>query len=247
MTDILSSITSLVGLITDTASKVKVSKKHCSSLARRAEWAESELKMVPNVETSPALSALQSLLQECLNDLENFANPHETNGILESPVSEICTNHEAALIAWVDGLRDQVTAVSKADVQPFSQPSSPNGQCISQGDSESLDQLLKTADQGDAKAQLNIGVLYHKGEGVPQDDSKAMEWYSKAANQGDDNAQFNIGTMYYNGNGVPQDDHKAMEWYLKAANQGYARAQLKIGVMYHKGQGVPQDDHKAME
>ncbi|MDH0356637.1 tetratricopeptide repeat protein [Morganella sp. GD04133] len=76
---------------------------------------------------------------------------------------------------------------------------------------------LKAAEQGDAKAQNNLGLMYYNGEGVQQDDFKAFEWYTKAAEQGDAKAQFNLGLMYDNGEGVQQDDVKAFEWYTKAA------------------------------
>jgi Sel1 repeat len=41
--------------------------------------------------------------------------------------------------------------------------------------------LRPLADQGDAQAQYNLGVLYDNGLGVPQDDAEAMKWYRKAA------------------------------------------------------------------
>ena len=37
----------------------------------------------------------------------------------------------------------------------------------------SLDVLRALAEQGDAEAQVNLGILYHRGEGVPQDDIQA--------------------------------------------------------------------------
>ena len=33
------------------------------------------------------------------------------------------------------------------------------------------------ADQGNADAQYNLGVLYEKGQGVPQDYAEAVKWY----------------------------------------------------------------------
>ena len=43
------------------------------------------------------------------------------------------------------------------------------------------------AEQGDAKAQYNLGVMYAKGEGVAQDYAQAAEWYNLAAAQGVEN------------------------------------------------------------
>jgi TPR repeat protein len=97
------------------------------------------------------------------------------------------------------------------------------------------------AEQGDADAQYNLGVMYSNGDGVPRDYAEAMKWHRKAADQGNGNAQFNLGFMYDLGRGMPQNYIEALKWYSLAANQGVAIAQFKLGVMYHHGQGVPQD------
>ena len=97
------------------------------------------------------------------------------------------------------------------------------------------------AEQGDASAQYNLGLMYHKGEGVPQDYKEAMKWYRRAAEQGDASAQFNLGDMYRDGEGVPQDYKVAMKWFRQAAEQGDASAQTSLGVRYGKGEGVLQD------
>ena len=40
------------------------------------------------------------------------------------------------------------------------------------------------AEQGNASAQSNLGVMYERGQGVPQDDKTAVKWYRLAAKQG---------------------------------------------------------------
>ncbi len=97
------------------------------------------------------------------------------------------------------------------------------------------------AEQGNAKAQFNLGVMYDRGLGVPQDYAEAVKWYRKAAEQGNAEAQHDLGIMYDKGLGVPQDYAEAVGWWRKAADQGYAYAQSNLGVMYGVGQGVPQD------
>ena len=39
------------------------------------------------------------------------------------------------------------------------------------------------ADQGDARAQFNLGVRYYKGQGVPQDYVLAHKWINLAASR----------------------------------------------------------------
>ena len=40
------------------------------------------------------------------------------------------------------------------------------------------------AEQGDAEAQFNLGVMYQKGNGVKQDNKQAAKWFALAAKQG---------------------------------------------------------------
>ena len=109
-----------------------------------------------------------------------------------------------------------------------------------------LRELRPLAEQGDAKAQYNLGLLYNNGDGVPQDYVEAGKWFRKAAKQGYARAQNNVGVMYNNGVGVLQDYAEAVKWYRKAAEQGNTNAQKNLGVMYVKGDGVPQDYVEAL-
>ena len=49
--------------------------------------------------------------------------------------------------------------------------------------------LRPLAEQGDAQAQYNLGVLYDNGQGVPKNDAEAMKWYRMAADQGEAEAR----------------------------------------------------------
>ena len=42
-----------------------------------------------------------------------------------------------------------------------------------------------SAQQGDAKAQLTLGVMYFSGQGVPQDYASAHKWWSICGSGGD--------------------------------------------------------------
>ena len=105
-----------------------------------------------------------------------------------------------------------------------------------------IKEFAALAEQGDAKAQSNLGVMYANGQGVPQEYKQAVKWYTKAAEQGMAEAQNRLAAMYHNGEGVPQDYKQVVRWFTKAAEQGNATAQNSLGAMYHSGQGVPQDN-----
>ena len=104
-----------------------------------------------------------------------------------------------------------------------------------------LKEFSTLANQGNAQAQFNLGVMYDNGQGVPKDEAQAVAWYRKAAEQGYVSAQYNLGVMYGNGRGVPKDEAQAVAWYRKAAEQGEAMAQTNLGLMYVNGRGVQKD------
>ena len=85
------------------------------------------------------------------------------------------------------------------------------------------------AEQGEATAQFNLGVMYATGQGVPQDFKEAMQWYYLAAMQGDADAQHNLGVMYAKGEGVMQDPVLAYMWFNLAAAQGQKAATELLG------------------
>ena len=54
---------------------------------------------------------------------------------------------------------------------------------------KSIALLTKAAEQGDAKAQYQLGIIYSNSQGVIQDPKQAALWYQKAAEQGYNKAQ----------------------------------------------------------
>ena len=101
-----------------------------------------------------------------------------------------------------------------------------------QDDRIALAEWHQAAEQGDAKAQYDLGVIYYYGKGIAQDSFKAFEWFQKAAEQGLADAQYELGIMYYYGNGTAQDYRKALAWFQKAAEQGHAKAQSNLDNRY---------------
>ena len=98
------------------------------------------------------------------------------------------------------------------------------------------------AEQGNAPAQTNLGLMYRKGQSVPQDYAEASRLFLLAAEQGFARAQYWLGFMYLSGQGVPQEKNEAIKWYRLAAEQGFSGAQLFLGDMYAKGDSVLQDN-----
>ncbi len=55
-------------------------------------------------------------------------------------------------------------------------------------DAQAVQWYRKAAEQGFARAQFNLGVMYRKGQGVTKNDVRAYVWFSAAAAQGNSTA-----------------------------------------------------------
>ena len=95
---------------------------------------------------------------------------------------------------------------------------------------QSIEETKALAEQGDAKAQLMMGIYYCEGREVDKNLEEAAKWWGLAAEQGNASAQFNLGVCYDNGSGVTQSYAEAAKWYRLAAEQGEVRAQYNLGI-----------------
>ena len=134
---------------------------------------------------------------------------------------------------------------------------------------EAFEGFRTCAEAGCGRAQFNLGVMFHNGEGVAKDDVEAARWMQCAAelgscpvgatcagpggtvcaalaSQGIVRAQCNLGTMYDKGEGVEKNATEAVRWYRRAAEQGDAFGQFMLGDMYRNGEGVAHDEAEAM-
>ena len=96
-------------------------------------------------------------------------------------------------------------------------------------EAQDIEQIRKSADQGDANAQLHLALMYdsmvdNSGQGVPKDDRQAANWYRLAASQGNASAQYFLSGKYKEGDGVLQDFVQAYAWINLAALGGYSSA-----------------------
>ena len=84
------------------------------------------------------------------------------------------------------------------------------------------------ADKGDDKAMIDLGVMYHTGEGVKQDYDKAMDWYLKAYAKRNGDALNNLGVMYRDGLGVATNAKIAYLLFLAVHMDGLGSESTQI-------------------
>jgi len=87
---------------------------------------------------------------------------------------------------------------------------------------KSLAWYIRSAEQGQAAVQYQLGAKYFRGDGVEKDHKEATRWWKMAANGGQIDAQFNLGLLYFRGLSIEQDDEKAIQLFKQAARQGHS-------------------------
>ena len=89
--------------------------------------------------------------------------------------------------------------------------------------------ILRAAEQGDAHAQNNLGIIFKNGRGTlqasPSDYLEAAKWFQRAAEQGHPDAQHSLGVMCSTGQGLPLSPVQAHMWLslAMAGRQGANR------------------------
>jgi len=111
-----------------------------------------------------------------------------------------------------------------------------NDLAVVYGEAKNFEGAFKWAtiasEQGHAKAQVHLGLLYAEGKGVSNSAEAALKWFTLAAEQGDKWGQFFVGLMYYNGSGVTQNHEEAIKWHTLAAEKRLAGTQEYLGGLY---------------
>src|ERR1051325_5385162 len=105
---------------------------------------------------------------------------------------------------------------------------------------QSIADLKKSAEFGDATSQLELGRAYFQQFEYTQ----ALEWFRKSADQNNPDAQRELGILLLYGkpatknNSVQPSPMEGVHWLSKAANQNHGMAMMELGECYRKGLGV---------
>ena len=138
-------------------------------------------------------------------------------------------------------------ALLRAGVAPHLAVAQGSG-CLKEGTTaaEQAAACRTAAENGDAEAQYQLGLMYRRGLGVPKNDAQAAPWYHLAAEQGHAEARLELDALYYTGpDALEASDFEALMLYRQAAEQGDATAQSSLGWMYYRGQCGPQNYSEA--
>lgn len=104
-----------------------------------------------------------------------------------------------------------------------------------------VQELAISAALGDAEAQYDLGVEFHRGVSLARDYGKAAVMWRLAGNGGIVPAFNNLGHLTYYGRGVKQDYAEGVRLWRIAAEKGFAESQVHLGDAYSDGRYLKRD------
>jgi len=107
-------------------------------------------------------------------------------------------------------------------------------------------QVKAAADNGDPRAQYELGYRFHVGKDVLKEPAAAAEWWKKSAAQKYPPAELSLGLAYGSGDGVTRNVEEGIKLCRLAADSGLARAEETMGILYFLGSGVQKDYSQAL-
>ena len=113
---------------------------------------------------------------------------------------------------------------------------------MARNDARALELFQKAAALGNQRAQINVGILYLRGQGVPRDLVQARAWLEKAAANNDPYALYALARAMDDSQGLAGPDPvRAADLYRRAAELGHPLAAMRYGMALADGNGVKRD------
>lgn len=125
---------------------------------------------------------------------------------------------------------------------------------------DSIKNIYRQAQAGDADAQTIVGHWFYAGRHVDQNYDTAAQWWAKAAKAGNNKAAGYLALCYQTGRGVQRDSIRALNLYNRSikggnkeilksleesAEKGNTFSQVMVAQCYQKGVGVSKDPYIA--
>ena len=101
----------------------------------------------------------------------------------------------------------------------------------------SLQALRRQAQEGDTRAQVELGLYFYRNAGLPQAGAQARQWWGQAAAQGDARAMAGLGYMLGTGTGGVRDVPAGRQWLQRAAEAGLGRANYLLSLVERRTTG----------
>lgn len=150
------------------------------------------------------------------------------------PVVQKNTAHPTARVAQRQNSIPAALPIRSAPVVSVSPQVTPSPQPVSLAQRH-IRTLINRAEQGDVRAQYELGKRYQYGSDVAKSRTKAHHWLYKASEAGLPEAKYALAMFYQKYVKTTQGTRKSLLLLKKSADSGYAEAQYALGVMFQRG------------
>lgn len=111
-----------------------------------------------------------------------------------------------------------------------------------------VDWLSRLSNEGDAGAQLQLGIAYRDGlYGLTPDARTAFHWLEKAAVNGNAFAEDAVAMAYDKGLGVNRNETLAAQWWNKAIQDGSHEARVHLAESLIRQNRIREATHLLMK
>lgn len=111
-----------------------------------------------------------------------------------------------------------------------------NGQAAQQGHRKArqiqMALFTQVAQQGNAKIQYTLALIYASKKSVPRHLKQALKWLQLAARNGHAQAQYTLAQMYEAGDDILKNRHGALIWYRQALYRGHLPAVKRYSLLW---------------
>ena len=115
-----------------------------------------------------------------------------------------------------------------------------------QGTMKSLSAYKELAKENDPKANLELGLIYLKGDGIAKNLNQAVEYFQKASDLGNLESSYFLGKIYLSEKTKYYNPKKAYNIFVDASDKNHGKSQLMIGRFLLMGEIVSKDYEKAL-
>ena len=128
------------------------------------------------------------------------------------------------------GSEDEVSIEDHLKANPVEQITFGIQEASGEDTPKTFEDYLKSAENGDSDAMLNVAACYYKGEGVAQNWNKGFKWAKKSAESDNPSGMFAVAMLYSWGLGVEKNKDYARKYFAKTYE--YAMKDPNIDLSY---------------
>jgi TPR repeat protein len=170
---------------------------------------------------------------------------------MKAAVQDYAPSQLALALLYLDGMEPHTYG---RDARYWLQKAAQNGcqeasQILAQSsfEDETMDDydLMVAAEEGDPKAQFELGCNLFYGICLHRDPAEGAAWIYKAALAGHAMAQCCHGLSYLIGDGIEEDYAEGIKWMWLSAAQGTLDAIYYQGLCHYEGRGMIKNDEQA--